>query len=101
MAALEIGIGFWRRYSQLFGAVTLAQPVAAGSFQPPSGDLAPFRALPAFCRVAATLHPTTDSEIRVEVWLPERAAWNGKYEGVGNGGWGGSLNYSDMATALL
>jgi feruloyl esterase len=83
------------------GAVTLAQPVAAGSFQPPRGDPAPFRALPPFCRVAATLRPTTDSEIRVEVWLPEPTAWNGKYEGVGNGGWGSSLNYSDMAAALL
>lgn len=83
------------------GTVTLAQPVAAGSFQPPGGDPAPFRTLPPFCRVAATLRPTVDSEIRVEVWLPEPAAWNGKYEGVGNGGWGGSLNYSDMAAALL
>jgi feruloyl esterase len=82
------------------GAVTRAQLVATGTFQPPSGDLALFRTLPPFCRVAATLRPTTDSEIQVEVWLPEPVAWNGKYEGVGNGGWGGSLNYSDMATAL-
>src|SRR5262245_55012169 len=26
--------------------------------------------LPAFCRVAATLRPSSDSEIKVEVWLP-------------------------------
>ena len=51
--------------------------------------------------MAATLRPTTDSEIKIEVWLPEARAWNGKYEAAGNGGWGGSLNYGDMASALL
>src|SRR3954454_1616128 len=51
--------------------VTWVQPVAADSFQPSGSDLAPFRHLPAFCRVAATLRPTSDSEIRVEIWLPE------------------------------
>jgi feruloyl esterase len=54
----------------------------------------------AFCRVAATLRPTSDSEIKIEVWLPEAHAWNGKYEAAGNGGWGGSLNYGDMTSAL-
>src|SRR3977135_3204272 len=33
--------------------------------------------LPAFCRVTATLTPTSDSNIKVEVWLPE-SAWNGR-----------------------
>lgn len=41
---------------------------------------------PSFCRVAATLRPTSDSEIKIEVWLPETRAWNGKYEAAGNGG---------------
>ena len=59
-----------------------------------SGDL------PAFCRVTAVLRPSTDSEIHIEVWLPDRAAWNGKYQAVGNGGWGGSINTAEMATAL-
>ena len=54
----------------------------------------------AFCRVAATLRPTSDPEIKIEVWLPEAHAWNGKYEAAGNGGWGGSLNYGDMTSAL-
>ena len=46
---------------------------------------------PAFCRVAATLKPTSDSEIKIEVWLPA-TGWNGKYQAVGNGGWSGSIN---------
>jgi feruloyl esterase len=75
--------------------VTSARGVEAGQFDSPAGKL------PSFCRVAATLRPTADSEIKIEVWLPEARAWNGKYEAAGNGGWGGSLNYGDMASALL
>ena len=55
---------------------------------------------PSYCRVTAVLRPTSDSEIGIEVWLPDRAAWNGKYQAVGNGGWGGSVNTADMAIAL-
>src|SRR5436190_23394394 len=35
------------------------------------------------CRVAATLKPSTDSDIKIEVWMPE-SGWNGKYQAVGN-----------------
>lgn len=56
--------------------------------------------LPAACRVDAVLRPTPASEIHIEVLLPDGAAWNGKYQAVGNGGWGGSLNLPEMATAL-
>ena len=45
----------------------------------------------AFCRVHALLQPTPASAIQVEVWLPEKAAWNGKLLGAGNGGYGGTL----------
>ena len=57
----------------------------------------PFAALPAFCRVAAMLMPSGDSDIRIEVWLPEPGAWNGKFQAVGNGGWAGTLSYPAMA----
>ena len=73
--------------------VTLAENVAAGA-EPR------YPKLPAFCRVAATLRPTSDSEIKVEVWMPERAAWNGKYEGTGNGGWGGAVEPGEIAAAV-
>ena len=55
--------------------------------------------LPAFCRVAATLRPSTDSEIKIEVWMPV-ANWNGKFQAVGNGGFAGSIEYAAMAGAL-
>ena len=55
--------------------------------------------LPAFCRIAATLKPSFDSDIKIEVWLPA-SGWNGKFQGVGNGGFGGRISYGAMVTAL-
>src|SRR5499427_6992998 len=75
--------------------VTLAQSVAAGAFVPPGANpqaAAAFKDVPAFCRLAMTLTPSSDSDIRVEIWLPA-SGWNGKFQGVGNGGWAGSIGY--------
>jgi len=49
-----------------------------------------------FCRVSGTIAPA----IAFEVWLPEPAAWNGKLQGVGNGGVAGHIVQGSMATAL-
>src|SRR5205823_8751196 len=56
-------------------------------------------AVPAHCRVAMVLTPTSDSHIEMEVWLPH-LDWNGKFQAVGNGGWAGSINAAGMAQAL-
>jgi tannase/feruloyl esterase len=83
--------------------ITLARVVEAGTFAPPVpgaravGGL--LTTLPAFCRVAATLKPTTDSDIKIEVWLPA-SGWNGKLQAVGNGGWAGTISYAAMGQAL-
>src|SRR5687768_17971006 len=81
--------------------ITMAQSVAAGAFSPPAagGGGQAYSTLPAFCRVAATIKPTSDSDIKIEVWLPS-SGWNGKYQAVGNGGWAGVISYSAMAEAL-
>lgn len=89
-------------------AITLAQPVAAGQLTLPPGAVprfpgAPppdFSHLPAFCRVAATLKPTIDSEIKIEIWMPAHERWNGKIESVGNGAWAGNIGYRDLAKAI-
>ena len=47
-----------------------------------------------------TLKPSPDSDIKVEVWLPLGAAWNGKYEAVGGGGWAGVISYPVLASAV-
>ena len=83
------------------GSISEAVLVAAGAFTPPGGggNARVFSALPAFCRVAATLKPSTDSDIKIEVWLPS-AGWNGKFQAVGNGAFSGSIAYPAMAAAL-
>ncbi len=82
--------------------ITSATSVAAGAFKPPAGpgQPAPTEALPAFCRVAGVAKPTSDSEIKFELWLPA-SGWNGKYEQVGNGGFAGTIPLSAMADPLL
>src|SRR5262249_12438527 len=55
--------------------------------------------LPAFCRVAATLKPSSDSDIKMELWMPAEN-WNGKFQEVGNGAFNGSIAYPAMAAAL-
>jgi tannase/feruloyl esterase len=81
--------------------ITLARAIDAGPFTPPDGDAGSrtARALPAFCRVTATLRPTPDSDIKIEVWLPA-SGWNGKYQGVGNGAFSGAIAYPALMTAL-
>jgi feruloyl esterase len=56
--------------------------------------------LPGHCRVVAAIKPTADSDIRVELWLPANG-WNGKFLGVGNGGWSGSIRSGAMGSALV
>jgi feruloyl esterase len=82
--------------------IDMAVRVPAGDVTLPGGQGGEgqrFAALPAFCRVAATLRPTSDSDIKIEVWLPS-SGWNGKLQAVGNGGWAGSISYGAMVTAL-
>jgi len=85
--------------------ITLAQAVEAGAFAlptPESGVATPnaaARALPPFCRVAASLRPSSDSDITIEVWMPA-ANWNGKFQAVGNGAFNGTIAYPAMMTAL-
>jgi hypothetical protein len=84
--------------------ITLAEEVKAGAFALPqveSEAVQLFKALPAFCRVAGVIKPSQDSNINFEVWLP-LSGWNGKFQGVGNGGFAGSINYVNggMAQAL-
>jgi len=84
-------------------AITSAKVVDAGAFTVPGNQKAkggnPYANLPAFCRVAATLTPSSDSDIKIEVWLPV-ANWNKKLQSVGNGGWAGTISYSALADAV-
>jgi Tannase and feruloyl esterase len=89
--------------------ITLAQSVPGGGFELPSAVQPPrqraaqesqlFKDLPPFCRVAATIRPTKDSDIKIEVWMPA-SGWNGKLLSVGNGGWAGDINYAGLSQSL-
>jgi feruloyl esterase len=84
---------------------TAVETVASGPYQAPAragvgaGAAVQPQTLPAHCRVAATLRPSADSDIKMELWLPAEN-WNGKFQMVGNGGWAGIISFPQMAAAL-
>jgi feruloyl esterase len=80
--------------------ITSAQSVGAGAFTPASGSAAPFKDVPAFCRVTGVIKPTSDSDIRFEVWVPS-SGWNGKFQGIGNGGFAGSISHQELSAAVV
>lgn len=73
---------------------TTVQKVTTGAFTPPGSSMT-LTELPPFCRYAGVVAP----KINFEVWLPLQN-WNGRLQGVGNGGLAGSISYSDLAKAL-
>jgi feruloyl esterase len=77
--------------------ITKAEVVTSGTFVPPTGKA--LADLPAFCRVTATARPSTDSEILVEIWMPQ-SHWNERLEGTGNGGLAGKISYGALAEGL-
>jgi feruloyl esterase len=77
------------------------EAIPAGPF--PFGNTAPTCAspiaspeLPGFCRVQAVVAPA----INFEVWLPLEN-WNGKFQALGNHGFAGNIEYSDMGPELV
>ncbi|CAN7594220.1 tannase/feruloyl esterase family alpha/beta hydrolase [Paenibacillus sp. LjRoot56] len=79
------------------GTVTNVQFVTDGCFTLPDGRI--ISDLPAFCRVVVNLKPTPQSDINIEVWLPQEI-WNGKFLGTGNGGGAGFINYTPLAFGI-
>ena len=77
--------------------INSADDNTTGTFVPPGSS--PITGLPAFCRVTATLVPSSDSSIRIEVWLPE-TNWNGRFLGTGGGGFQGVITYNELATGI-
>jgi hypothetical protein len=86
--------------------LTLANSTVISAAVIPAGDFTPTDTpgkpvtVPAFCRVELRATPVLDSQIGMEVWLPDSGSWNGKLLGVGNGGYSSVLDYSAMADGL-
>jgi feruloyl esterase len=70
---------------------------AADSITPPATIGGAAVTVP-FCRVQGTARPTSDSEIKFEVWLPPTAgAWSGRMKVNGTGGYAGATPYARLA----
>jgi feruloyl esterase len=85
-----------------------AEAIEAGKFTvpPPPEGIGPFGGpparvndLPAFCRVTATLRPSSDSEIHAEFWMP-MSGWNGRIQPTAAGVFLGMISYANMANIL-
>ncbi len=81
------------------GTVESAKLVPEGAYQEKTAIPGPLTPLPAHCRVRAVMRPTADSEIVFEVWLPTEN-WNGRFWGIGAGGFAGTLILNEVATAV-
>src|SRR5271155_3496535 len=74
----------------------IASAMETGPFSATDPMFGPFKVEKSFCRVTGTIAPA----IKFEVWLPDPATWNGKLQGVGNGGVAGSIAQGSLAAAL-
>src|SRR5580765_3457169 len=76
-------------------------PRGGGAPNAARGD-APPAMIPEHCRLQLVLAPSSDSHIEMEMWLPPIEKLYGKFMGVGNGGFAGSIQglTNEMPQAL-
>src|SRR5665213_2339341 len=79
--------------------IAIAESRQSGAFTSPYGGR-PIAGLPAFCRIAGSIKPSAESDIRFEVWLPIASGWNGNFAGIGNGGYAGAIGFAGLADAV-
>lgn len=81
-----------------------AEQYAAGAFPTASGATESVvqgaKRLPALCRVVASITPTPDSDIQIELWMPVEH-WNGRFRGQGNGGFAGDVPYQAIGLSVM
>ncbi len=80
-----------------YTTITRAEVVSSGTFTPATGK--PLTNLAPFCRVSANVKPSADSDIKIEIWMPEKG-WNERLVGTGNGGFAGKISYDALAQGL-
>jgi Tannase and feruloyl esterase len=85
-------------------SIVSAKTYAVGTFSGPPDftgrDLSGFyKTLPAFCQVVIKAKPTSDSDITIGVWMPLEG-WNGRLQGLGNGGFAGVMDQFELGAAI-
>jgi feruloyl esterase len=77
--------------------VTVSSAVfdTSGSYTPP-GSPAPITALPDFCAVSLTQTDQAGNQIHIAEWLPVN--WNGRFQGIGGGGYSCGITYASLGT---
>lgn len=103
LAAQTEGCDALRSLSVPHTSIDRVETVAAGAFEAPKTSFsipADYSKLPEFCRVAGSIQPSADSDIRFELWLPT-SEWNGKFMQTGNGGAAGSIIYGSLVEPLM
>jgi hypothetical protein len=81
-----------------FPGGTFQPPDPAGFVPTPTRPHAspPITGLPAFCEVSIIVAPA----INIEIWLPLLSAWNNRFQGVGGGGYAGTISWTALAIAV-
>jgi feruloyl esterase len=64
------------------------------------GSTTPAVTRQSFCRLEGDASPSRRSHVGFEIWLPERATWNGRFLGVGAGGPLGDINRIGLADGV-
>jgi feruloyl esterase len=75
-------------------------PVAGATLRVPGmGASAEISGLPGFCRVIGRIQAEAGSAINFEVWMPSDG-WDGRLNGIGVGGFAGSISYRELSLAV-
>ena len=87
--------------TSLLGKVVAPNSVIqSAEYLPEGGTVGTTKVSLPFCRITGIAMPTSDSRIGFEVWLPQAAQWNGKFQGEGSGGSAGAISAGAMLEAL-
>lgn len=104
---LALGVGIFsvgataqsaRDCSTLTAVTTNDATVIAAALVDPPVTIGGVAVSASFCRVQGVAKPSSDSEIKFEVWLPPApAAWNNRLKVNGTGGYNGAIPYARLA----
>ena len=82
----------------LIAVTTADATVSSAAITDPPATIGGAAVAVPFCRVQAVARPSSDSEIKFEVWLPPTAAaWSGRMKVNGTGGYAGAIPYARLA----